>query len=489
MIPSTDISITKLLLRETGTYNTQWSRPYETSVNGNTIAALQERYTGSGTVAASMLAGVAYQLISPTGTPERSINIANGWNNKRLQFLMEVNIKSAMGVGTTQVLMGYTDYSGLSLEMSIDRNMVFTINSTLTTRKNIGLGAMGNANFVVAGESNHILSANEFGGVFDQNPREYRMRPADVFSVMTRSHIDLSATGSLDTRNLNTIAPVKSRRTNGLAASFAASLLTNYSTATDTGDMHKSQDEVMADARGNVAEGTVAQDPFIRAIAHSRGTTASNFFTFGDLERLDPNVNSDQVTVVVLNGETTKMSAGDYVHSAGDTADWGGATLEAQVATVIGQSVPGLLMSLGLMRLAFAATNCTINGNMETEIGPVASFSTGIDVSGQIEQFFKLLDITVMRDITRNGEVMYQLRCDMRLTGDSSISIALNGGPMTPFNLPTFADALFTPILTSSDQRATLLASDFKKIFSNTIDAHNVRPDQTMQGQSLYGQI
>lgn len=490
-IQSTDIQITKLLLRETGTYNTQYSRPYETTVNGHTIAALQERYNGSGAVAPSLLAGIAYQFIQPMGQPERPINIINGWGNKRLQFLMEVQIRSAMGVGTTQVLMGYTDYTGLSLGMEIDPNMVFTINSTVSVRHNTDMAAFGNSNFTISGESNHILAANDWGGVFGNQQNEFRMRPTDVFSVMTRSHINTSENGGfLDTRNLNSAAPVKSRRTNGLAASFASSLLSNYSTAVDSGDMHMSQDEVLANARGNVAEGTVNQDPFLRAIANNRGATPSNFFTFADLTRLDPNVTSDQVTVVVIpNDSASKMNTGDYVHRAGDTADWGAATREAQFATIIGQSAPALLMSMGLMRLAFTVTNGTIDAHMDWQVGAIASFSAGMDVSGNIERFFKLLEINIMRDISRNGEVQYIVRCDMRLTSDSLIELSLDGGPMIPYNLPTFADALFTPIITQSDSRAVTLAGDFQKIFSNTIDAHGSRPDPVLQGDGIYGNI
>lgn len=466
--------IGKLLIHETGTYNPQYRRPYETNADGNIIAMIQERVHGSGQVSASNLSGIAYQFIAPTADVEKKLEIVNGWTTRRFRFLMEVITRSAMSVETTEVVMGYTDHVGLTLHRTIDPEMIFFVNSVINMKRTTGVGAFGNSNLQIAGESAHILAENNWGGVFSEG-KDYRMRPTDVFSVMSRAHLgsDLGAS-VIDSRNLMTSAPQKSRRANGLAANFAASLFSNYSAAVSENDMHQSSDQILTDARGNAAEQSCHNDPFLRAIGNIRNSPTTNFFTFGDLKRLDPNVERDEITAVVLSSDAQQVRSG--MHETGQSDDIGHTSLLAQFATVLGQAVPALMMDVALTKIGFSFTNQTHDRRMAVELGPYASFSAGLDSTRQLKSLMNDLEIKVMRDLSQNDMIGYQVKMKVSLTSESTIEISIDGvenGNWRRYVIPTFCDALFVPVVTSSNDRSIRMAADFSNIFRNTIDAAN----------------
>jgi len=490
ILSGSDVRITKLLISETGTYNPQYRRPFETSVTGDVIDALQERVSGSGTVAASQLAGVAFSFLAPSAQPEKQVNIVNGWAEKRLRFMMEVETVNNMGMVNTQILLGYTDHPGISLTGAIDPNMMFYINSTISIKQEVNNLGFGAQNFSISGEASHVIADNDWAGVYTDQ-KDFRMRPTDVFSVMTRTHVGGSLGGQfVDTRNMISTTPSKSRRSNSLASTFAANIINTYSQAVSTDDFHQSEDAILANARGACVEAPVAHDKFMRALANMRGQPATNWFTYRELQRISPSVDSDEVTVVVITGDA--ISKPNTQHQAGMTDDWGQAHMETKVATILSQAVPALMMESGLMKLAFSATNKTVNGLMEYSIGGVATFNTNMNAVPLMNRFFQELEIKVMRDVSENSAFTYQITLDVNLVGDTTISIQLEGRPWTSYNVPSFCDALLVPVITANDQRATMLASDFQKIFASTINSKNVHQEvnnPSLPGNGIYGLI
>jgi hypothetical protein len=483
------VKVTKLLLSETGTYNTQWRRPYATHTDGNVMNTLQERVSGTGTVAASQIAGVAFQFLSPTLAPEeRPVSIINGWDQRRLRFMMEAEVTNQMGVTVTQVLMGYTDYPGIAMSMEIDPKMTFFINSTVSIKSNTVNNGFGNQLFTIAGEASHVLADNGWSGIYTDE-KDYRMRPTDVFGVMTRTHVNpITAGNYVDSRNMMTSAPLKSRRTNSLAASFAANILSTYSSTVSGDDFLQSEDAILANARGHCMETPVGQDKFMNALAQMRGAPATNYFSFGELTRLSPSVTSDEVTVVVVNGQAERAQQ----HVAGQTEGWHGAVIETQYASILSQSVPALMMELGLLGISFSITNKTLNGMMENSLMDVKAFNQNMDARAMVTRFFTNLEINVMRDVSQNNQLGYQIRMNVDLVGDTTIGIQIEGNPWITYNVPSFSDALMAPVVTASDAMATNMAKDFQKIFQDVIGGSpTVAPSSIVQQSAgnFYGMI
>jgi hypothetical protein len=130
--------VKRLFLMETGTYNTQYRRPYETNVQGPTLNHLADALHGTQKYTPSLLAGVANQLIAPSATAEQAAGIVNGWNERRMRFMMEVETKYMAGGTSTSIVLGYTNYPGVIFHSNyIDPKMEFFENSIVTVRTTV----------------------------------------------------------------------------------------------------------------------------------------------------------------------------------------------------------------------------------------------------------------------------------------------------------------------------------------------------------------
>src|ERR1017187_5870947 len=107
---SSGLKITKFFLHETGSYNPQYRRPYDTKMEPNTVNIVLERLGQSNKYEPSLMGGLANKFISPAAAPEKEIILSNGWNERRLRFMMEVEYNWYTGGKMVEVILGYSDY-------------------------------------------------------------------------------------------------------------------------------------------------------------------------------------------------------------------------------------------------------------------------------------------------------------------------------------------------------------------------------------------
>jgi hypothetical protein len=474
--------IAKLVIQETGTYNDQWRRPYNTHLQGSTMSQMTERLRGVTEYQAPLFAGIANQFIAPQATPEKQIDIANGWNERRFRFMMEVEIDLYMGGRVKEVILGWTDHMGISLQGSIDPRMQFYVNSTLQIRETIARTPIGQQTYTSVIDNSHILVDPTWSGVYTPEV-DHRLRPEDVFSTMSRTHLD--GLGKVyDGRSAATKTAVKSKRGNGSAANYMADILRSYTQASVLGEQtHMGEQEVLMKARGFSQENLASADHFLAAIAQLRGMGVENVFEFRDLQSLDPSV--ENVTVVSVLGPTQKVS----VHQAGQTANWGAADRETVAATVISHSVPAMMMDVAITSAWFKSTNNTINSQPETIFMDVQGFSTG-DMSQQVNFFKNQLESTILYDLTYGGQIAYAIEVKADLLGETWIKISLGGDPFIDYVTPSFADALIVPVLTNNADSAVQLASDFEMLATGLQEAATENhPSLMSAGGSAFGNI
>lgn len=459
--------ITKMLMLETGTYNPQYRRPYETNLHGSTLNMFKERLDTVDKYVPSLIAGIANQFISPAATPEKQIAIVNGWNERRVQFMMEIEYTYQTGGSTTQVILGYTDHVGITVAGAIDPNMQFYVNSVLQIRNTIQNTPLGSQLYTSVSDSSHVLIDNNWGGIYSEQS-DQRMRPEDVFSTMSRTHL-VNLGGVSDYRSTNNNMPAKSSRKNNLAANYASDILSNYKQASLSEEFGQGNNEILNTARGYVGEQVAARDPFLSAMAGIQGQPLGNTFTFDNLRRLDPNV--DNVTHVNLMLPTQQATA----HQAGQTADWGGTTRETQVATILSQSVPSLLMELALTKITFRSTNRDFSNAVNTQVFNPGGFSNN-DQSNSLRIFIARLEHEILKDISFDNQVDYAIEMHVDLLGETWIKLSMDGKAFVDYVTPSFCDALTVPVLTAVDQVSVNLASDFQLLageLSNSNSSYN----------------
>lgn len=449
--------VAELVILEIGTYNAQYRRPFETHLDGQGLQMFQQKLADAPAYAPAMLNGIANQFIMPSAQPEKQLFIPQGFGEQRLRFHMKVIHNFRMGGQVIEHLVGYTNYVGASAA-GFASDCEFYVNSTVMVRESQEMTPTGLQTFSNMADNSHILVDNQWDGIYGGN-NEQRMRPEDVFAAMSRNHLQGMGTNLIDGRSTMSNVAVKSSRKNSLAPMFMANVLENYRNAKQSEEFGQGEQQILGQARGYASDNNVGKDPFLSAIAGIRGAPLGNTFTWRDLERLDPNALRN--TTLIQMDQAAKGDA----HWAGQTADWGGADGTTLAATILSQSVPGLMMDMMLTELVFTCTNHVIGGGVNFQPFHAASF-TSLPVGPIVDQFMIRFQQEILNDLTFHNQIGFALKVEMDLYGHSKLSISMNNEPYTDYVVPSFADALLVPVVTNNHQNAMNIANDFDQLLT-----------------------
>lgn len=475
---STNLRVVKLIMQETGTYNQQYSRPYQTHCDHSTLNAVTERVieSGNGRFDSAALAGLSGTFIGPSPNPESLIPIVNGWNEKRVRFLMEVECQFQVGGSTTTYLQGYTSFPGITANQSIAPDMDFYINSIITTKKTNVNTPYGLQTFESITDNSHLLCSNAWAGI-TQPGQQRIMRPQDIFCNMQSSHIpgvyDSDVANVYDGRTILRTEATKSARTNGLAGAYASKIIDGYVVGSSLADFGQSEINILNRSRSEVTESQASLDPFLAAMSGITMSGITNKFKFSDLVKLDPNVYS--VSNYAISGQTNQI----HSHYAGQTANWHGSDRATLGATILSQAVPAIMMDLMINNLIFKSTNHDITGQMQTVIINGKSFSN-MDLTRHMEMFKRRLEKEVLLDLTFSNQVPYAIDMRVDLLGETWISISIDGNPPVDYVTPSFCDNLFVPVITSNIQTVENLTHDFETLVTNVKEAMGTSTDSIL---------
>lgn len=476
--------ITKLLFVETGTYNDMTVRPYNTFIEAQDILSFQEASNGGRNVAPSALAAVS-NVLRPAAQHEGIVQIADGWNSRRLRFMMEVTQGGVMGAHVKQYLTGYTDHFGLSDQGFLDRNMRLFFNNTLTVRavQDFQPG-IGNVNRLTVSDASHVIRGH-FNATFGSNEVGQRvMRPQDVFDTM--GHSVLGTDDVMDLRTSFAGGIMKSRRNNGSAAHYLSRTLGAYHQAYND-DTNNSNDigALLGSAAGTVQEGLVTSDGFLAYLMRmqSTGLVETGSVTYGELCQFEPDLDQHITDVFPI---TPTVRQRDYIHQAGDSENWTGNTMEVVVATALSHSVPSIMTDMMLTGIHFRATNQTLDGTVSIVPMAAESFAEGVNLEPYIKHFIHRLEFEVLRSLSRNNLIDYAIEMRIDILNDSMISIAMNGQPPAVFWNAQFADALNAPVITNNSNTLGKLAYDIENLVGNLDTNYNV-PQNSPNGDMSNG--
>lgn len=473
------VLVKKFVIFETGTYNKQYRRPYTTDWNLSSMKMIEERLQNQQKFVPALIGGVASNFVAPAATFESIAPIEGvGWDERRLRWMMLVEYRYPTGGSVEEVLLGYTDRLGVTPNGHFDPDMRFIINMTMQVRSHIERSPMGNITRTNVGESTHLISNNGWNGVYNTPVAETRLRPADMFAIMSRHHIDLGP-NTFDTRSTNMGNVVRSRRSNGNPANYVTAIMENYKNAYHATTDHEDLQKLYGAARGFCEEASASQDKFLTAIKEVRGEdNIRNFFQWADVERLSDGLT--HVTKVQLLSPQARMQ----VHQAGQTADWADRGRGPVVATIIGQSLPAILLEFGITKAAISATNNVFGAQHTVVIANVDSFSNA-NLAPYMEAIKARIVSEVLNDVSFNNEISYEIQMQIDVMGESFIRLNIDG-EWLDYVIPSFSDALMAPIMTTDGNRIQTLSNDFMALMNQVIEpgqlSHNF--DGGMQQQN-----
>lgn len=461
--------IEKLVITDVGRHLPQFSRPYVTTIdNGRNLMDMANRIqqNNSTTTHASLFGGIAGQLVSPSAAPQGSIGIANGWDTRRLRFILEYHVQMNTGAYCIYYIQGYTDHPGIIMHgpnSKFDDNMLFFINSiTAIQRSTVNTGLGTEIVDRVLG-FDQLLSRNVFSMPNMYEPTNYySLRPTDIFNGISNNYISQAMPGDMviDTRNGMLNGVQSSKRDNNISSVY----LSKIANAAIVG-------EQMAEYGGNnmhsqieqskqfVMENFVNENPFITALFSTNSGPMSNksAFTIRDLENIDPGL-SNRANYLAI-GEQQKFT----IDVRGDSQYWSNTDRETQVAAIISNALPALLTECMMYAIKLRATNRTFDSDNVIQIANAKSI-VGTNGIKLFELFKGRLASEVIADFTYNGMETYDLDIDADIMNNIRIGISLNGGPMCYYDTPAYCDSLLTPLITTSSHQLQSMSHDFELI-------------------------
>lgn len=504
------IVVKKFLITETGTYQDQYRRPYVAQSTPHALSVIDERiHSKVEKITPDTFGGITNEFLTLQTQPEKNTAIVNGWNNKRLRFMLELEIVTAVGLVITEVLTGFSESFGLSYlnfggHAQLDDKMPFYINSVLQVTTTQAATAVGVREYVNVTENTQIVADNNFDNMY-QDGQKFRMRPSDVFATMTLNA--LSDAGSVyDSRTSISQQPMKSRRSNALPTEYAAHMLETYRIAQMQSEgFGQSEEQILGRARNTVVEVTAGDDALMKAISALRHGPITNWFTLNELLMVDPNaLNPMHFKVMsaleaVRQAPATNFQGFTLSNDRSDGREWYSSDYTTHAAAIIAQAVPAMVADLALTKVGIHTTNMVAQGfapqmSLYGQRPVLTTFSTILSFSDKMqhqaahagEVLKQRLEQRLLRDISQNGVVDFDIDMFIDLTGDSVLLISVGGSQKEKYVVPSFCDALMVPVITTDHTRNGNIAKDFHKIFGAVLGSND---EVDAQGHQLFGRI
>lgn len=482
---SSTLHVVAMRIQETGTYNNQYLRPYTTDLDQRTMSKVvdmagQAKETGQQITAIGMAAlNDGKPIVTPSAAPEAMISIANGWTERRFRFLLIVDQAFHVGGVHRFYITGYSTHADAGYSGALDRDMQFFINSVVRTRI---VEAVTPMHGVVTQEAivnnRHVIANNNWEGSMAAN-QLYMMRPEDIYttiglSSMTRDTHDVWQ----DTRIMAQRTATTSDLSNGLPHHYASKILNTYIAASNVQPSYGNGDSnVISDAQKLCINDN--DNPFIVAISRIREFGyISNSFTINEMCRIDPNAYSK------IQYAPLEQSDYSIIHSAGQTSDWHGQDGLTMAAIKICQAIPGLMGGLMLQNINFTSTNSTMDSMFQTRVSYADSMNKE-NMPMRCNAFVTRFEQEVLRDVTVNNNIAYYLDVRADVFGETWVKLSFNGSALIEYVVPSFCDNLLAPIVTSNNQNALQISSDFGVLLNDIGETSFARTELDLTGMHI----
>lgn len=468
---------------ESGTYQAPVLRTYETHYDD----AIVKQYlndTSNGTqIVPNAFNNIGSAILKPSAAPTGIIAIENGWVERRLTFVIEIEVADHFTNDSKSIVFtGYTDHTDISpISKQFDPNMrlyfnTSTIISTMVQR--MGNGAIHRRRAMM--DSSHLLNTTTMksiqsnqGDPYNENTLWYAT-PRNVINEMNNINNTSSSHFSdqiMDFRSRSNPMDVhRSKRENAVPTMYLSKILRGVTDNLSSMSHGIAEDENLAlmNASMSVSEEQNASDPVLMEILMNSDYLTRGFITWSQLCHMVPNLDSTTLFTTraskVIQTNVPDAVAGNFNH-------WQGVSHETLIANNIAQLVPAMMTSCMIGTVSFAFTNDNIT------LTPTMSITSGLtmvegvpftQVSSQFETRF-LSEIAPL--ITDQGRTLLSMIVQCSLGTETFVSISRNGEAEIPFCAPTFCDSLYTPILSPTEQGLTNIAADLQNIANSVNNA------------------
>lgn len=488
---NTNLRVISMYVIETGTTNDMFSRSFTSHIDPIKMNKVAEATRGGDMIHSTNLTGVAGQIITPSAEIDRMVNIANGWQSKRYRFVM-LAVPSVGGLESSikYIYTGYTNCTGFvptGTGYDFPSDMQLFINNRVVVSAVAPNSLNGNGFYNVQNAS-HVIHPGAMGGMNRPTFDPTNLAPLHVPSTMRPSDL-MHALGSQETSGWNerfvgdmrsAVTLALSRRTNQLPSNYLASSIDALNRAVRCEDPNTQQHGIYASAATHASEILVYDDPLIGMITMNQtGYTENGYVRWDEIKRVMPELTTQGVVTLIGQRDSKKVDV--YQSNHGDFQAWyqqnhsnGSITvdqsLEAVMATYLMQTVPAIALQHLMSRVTLQATNMTPDGSVAVTVDPPVPLYGELPagyIQSAVMNFIRNVEVNVFRDLPINSAMPFKIALHMDVFGDSHCQISINNQPPVPYCSPTYADASFTPVVTSNYQNVGNVACDVKFLADN----------------------
>lgn len=474
------IQLVKAMFMETGTYNDMYRRPYQSQqMDRSTQRTFDEIVHGESNVLSSAIASIAGRILAPQAFPEKRIVLPNS-GEKTLRFYLEFSVQEAgsEGVRSYEYLTGYADYCGYHAksngEAVLDTDMRLYFNNSILVKKTEYRSSTGRRSSLAVEQASQLLMSPDDQDVdtFDRRGSPYiTLLPQDVMSTLADRELRHRDIEGQDFRTGFTGAQLKkSRRGNQLPSEYLSRSINGILMAergTDFG-VNREEKTLHDRARANVREATLRTDRVINYLCDTLEYAELHYVTSGELMQTFPEF--DDVAEVFSLGSVWQTGTNSRTPTRGDTEGWQSSSKCTHIATMLANMVPAIMMDLGISRINFTATNEIDAGRGVTRIegecnvSDCRCFANVGDMRRHQDVFSDRMITEVIPTISDNNRHIVDIAMSCSITGDSWITVSFDCGDEVEYCVPTFCDALFSPVVASSSDTLDEIADDIHQL-------------------------
>lgn len=478
-----------MLMSETGQYLDQFYRPFETNIQGEAIRALTESTRNGQNINRHSMSDLAGTILTPSADVEGNVRIAEGWKMRRFRFILTIKEGSAFqrSGDVTRVFYGYTDHCDTSLGQHLDPNMRVYFNSEVVMHDRYIDTPNGMISRPVVMTSNQIINGYSQDEMMGTNNLIHTLRPEDIFSRAESSAVvnRLASTGEFgdevdgrfgpgglqvnDTRSTFAIGGEQkfSNRHDSSPVNYLVRTFDGYRQALNANDDIQDTEDLMGQASAAIANSFIYRNEFLNTLRSRSNYSAQGYVTYGQLCQIFDGI--DQVNRVAMNDGRSMRS----LSNGTDSIAWNGRDSTTIAASLLAQTVPGIMMDCMMTNVQFQAVNGHGYGNFNVIINPDSVFMVvqGMDPSHYIQRFIDRLSVEVLIPISQNNAIGFNLSMGTDVIGESVIDINIDGQGHDRFVAPTFADSSFTSLVTSDSSRQGKISNDLTYLVQNVIQS------------------
>lgn len=474
---SENFQIEEMIYIPMGNYMPMFNRPYIVNASANAIEQISERLydTKAGKITPNIVNGVAAEIIQPSAVGYMSM-CDNDWvSTKKFIFLLKVRSIDPVGTEINNYIQGYTEFDGITNSGHIDINMEHYINNVIETTTMTIQTPLG----VIRKEKLYRIYNVLFNGGFNEL---FTQRPNDVLEninllnmqqfvndpTMTTQYMG-SYMNSFDNRLISSSVE------NNITTEYLSKILTHGIHDNKNNDIFINSYEISNDMspEARLPEPSINDNRFLKYISRVGGfNIVREIFSFKTLMSIDPtiynrfkvyNITKDYVDPTIM--QTPEV--GDH---------WQGQDPVTIKAYSLIENSVSLATKYGFNKIYFTATNMA-NPTGIAEVF-ITNFNSFINLEEQefnfLLEIFKEKFITeIFLNETNSGIIPMHMEGYIDLLGTSKINLSFAGYPSNWYTIPTFANSLFSPVVSIDKQAVDLTSFQLGNVIDSLTANHN----------------